>query len=189
MAQRRLILIRHSQSRPEPGVSPARWQLTARGRAHCGALAEILTPFDLKKIYCSDETKAVETAGLAASPLNLPVEIVQGVHEHDRTGTPFLAQSVFTATLKRFFAEPKELVFGTETAQESCERFTRSIRALVARESGADTAVVTHGTVLSLFAGAHSSWDPYQFWQNLNQPAVIVFHVPSFTLAQTTFTV
>lgn len=189
MPRRKLILIRHSQSQPESGVAPARWRLTALGRERCGALADVLKTFNIERIYCSDETKAVETAELAAKPLKLPVEIARDVHEHVRTRAPFLAQEAFMATLKKFFAEPHELVFGAESAQEACERFTRAVRNLVARESYGDIAVVTHGTVLSLFVGAHSIWDPYLFWQELDQPAVIVFSLPSFTLAQTAFTV
>lgn len=185
----RLILIRHSQSQPVPGVPPAHWRLTARGRERCDPLADILKSFDLQKIYCSDEAKAVETAELAARPLKLTVEVVQDVHEHVRTGAPFLTQDAFAATLQQFFAEPHTLIFGAETAHEARQRFSRAVRDLVARESNSDVALVTHGTVISLFVGAHSSWDPYLFWQELDQPAVIVFTVPSFTLAQTAFTV
>lgn len=131
----------------------------------------------------------METAELAAARLGVPVEVAEGLHEHVRTETPYLSQDAFTATLQRFFAEPEELVFGAETAQDACRRFTGAVQTLVARQSHGDVAIVTHGTVLSLFAGANSSWEPYDFWKKLDQPAVIVFDVPSFTLAQATFTV
>ncbi|MFW6068177.1 MAG: histidine phosphatase family protein [Chloroflexota bacterium] len=189
MSRRRLILIRHSQSRPVPGVAPSMWGLTDLGRERCALLANHLRSFDLKKINCSRERKAVETAELAAARLGVPVAVADGVHEHVRTGAPYLSHDAFTAMLQRFFAEPEELVFGAETAQDACRRFTRAAQTLVARQSHGDVAIVTHGTVLSLFAGANSSWQPYDFWKKLGQPAVIVFDVPSFTLAQATFTV
>lgn len=187
--QRKLVLVRHSQSQPKPDVAPARWGLTNLGRQRCVALAETLAPFHLSKIYCSHERKALETAELVAGRLRIGVEVAEGVHEHVRTGSPYLSRDAFVATLEKFFAEPEELVFGTETAYEARRRFTNAVRALVARVTHGDVAVVTHGTVLSLFAGAHSSWEPYHFWKNLGQPAVIVFDAPSFTLAQSTFTV
>lgn len=187
--QRKLVLIRHSQSRPQPSVAPSRWELTEIGRERCVALAARLQPFDLEKIYCSYERKAVETARLAGARLGIPFEIVENVYEHVRTGAPYLSQDAFMAALERFFAEPEELVFGAETAGEACRRFTQAVRALVARKPDGDLAIVTHGTVLSLFVGAHSSWEPYHFWKKLGQPAVIVCNVPTFTLAQSTFTV
>lgn len=187
--QRKLVLIRHSQSRPQPGIAPSRWELTELGRERCVALAALLQPFNLEKIYCSHEHKAAETARLAGARLRIPFEVAKGVHEHVRTGAPYLSQSVFEETLRRFFAEPEELVFGAETAQEANQRFTQAIRTLMARNPDGDVAVVTHGTVLSLFVGAHSSWEPYHFWKKLGQPAVIVCNLPTFTLAQSTFTV
>lgn len=189
VSRRKLILIRHSQSRPEPDVAPSRWGLSDLGRERCALLANHLQSFDLQKIYCSNERKAVETAELTATGLGVPLKVAEGVHEHVRTGTPYLSQNAFLTTLQRFFAEPQELVFGAETAQEACRRFTRAVRILVRGESHGDVAIVTHGTVLSLFAGANSNWEPYDFWKKLDQPAVIVFDISSFALAQATFTV
>lgn len=187
--QRKLILIRHSESRPEPGIAPSRWELTDLGRERCVALAQLLEPFNLARIYCSYERKAVETAELIARRLGVPVEVANGVHEHVRTGAPYLSQHAFMAALEKFFAKPEELIFGDETALDACRRFTAAVRVLVRRETVGDVAIVTHGTVLSLFVGAHSYWEPYRFWKNLSQPAIVVFNLPSFTLAETTFTV
>lgn len=189
MTRRKLILIRHSQSRPEPDVASSKWGLTELGRERCVLLANHLQSFDLQKIYCSNERKAMETAELTATRLGVPLRVAGGVHEHVRTGAPYLSQDAFLTTLQRFFAEPGKPVFGAETAQEACWRFTRAVRTLVKGESHGDVAIVTHGTVLSLFAGANSNWEPYDFWKKLDQPAVIVFDIPSFTLAQATFTV
>ena len=43
----------------------------------------------------SEEPKAVETAGIAAGCLGLGCSVYPGLHEHDRTGVPFLGDEEF----------------------------------------------------------------------------------------------
>ena len=119
----------------------------------------------------------------------VPVEIVANVHEHVRADAPFLPPNEFKTTLEAFFRKPQELVFGSETAEQALNRFADAIDNLIARDTQEIVAVVTHGTVLSLFVSAYSIWEPIEFWKRLGQPAIAMLHIPSFALARTSFTV
>lgn len=186
---RKLILVRHSESRPVEDLPPAQWGLTRRGRIRCAKLALYLRDYELQELYASQERKAQETAALVAARLNLPVRTYPDLHEHVRVGAPFLPREQFVATIRTFFQNTDSLVFGSETASESYRRFARAIDLLVAQNERTDVAIVTHGTVISLFVGAHSSWEPFEFWRRLRQPGLAVFEIPSFSLARTAFTV
>lgn len=166
------------------------WGLTARGEARCQSLATALEPYALERLRASYERKAQETARLVGARLAIPYETLRDVHEHDRMGAPFLSHETFMATIRLFFREPRTLVYGRETAEEAFHRFSRAVHSLLAIEGDEPLAIVTHGTVISLFVAAHTTYDAYQFWKRLGQPAFIVFKVgPSLSLARTAFTV
>ncbi|MEP7191083.1 MAG: histidine phosphatase family protein, partial [Roseiflexaceae bacterium] len=79
-----LILIRHSQSQPEPGRPASQWPLTEAGRQRCIALAERLVAYAPALIVTSRERKASETGALVAVRLALPTQVADGLHEHQR---------------------------------------------------------------------------------------------------------
>ena len=59
----------------------------------------------------SAEPKAIETAGIGAGVLNVPVEVVEGLHEHERENVGFLEKARFEQSIRRFFEQPAELDF------------------------------------------------------------------------------
>ena len=77
-----LILIRHSQSQPEPDRPASQWPLTETGRRRSIALAERLAAYTPDLIVTSRERKASETGALVAARLALPIVMADGLHEH-----------------------------------------------------------------------------------------------------------
>lgn len=148
-----------------------------------------LRAFDLHKLYASYERKAQETARLVAQQLGIAVETCPNVHEHLRSTSSFLPQQEFRERLRAFFEEPGSQVFGLETAGAALARFSSAVEQLLVPDDGRDVAVVTHGTVMSLYVSARSEWEPFPFWNRLGQPAVVIFDAETRSLAQTAFTV
>lgn len=187
---RRLFLIRHAAPTKDPAVPARDWALSPSGRADAERLAEILTPFapaaifpdDPAAIVASDELKARQTAQPLADRLSLPVEVMAGLHEHERRTVGYVDDETFQATMARFFAEPDTLVFGEETANQALKRFTQAVEDTLARHPEGDIVIFTHGTVMSLFVGAHSIIKPMKFWWHLHLPAWVIFAIPDFTL-------
>lgn len=186
---RRLILVRHAAPMKQPEVPAREWSLSPAGHADAARLAQLLAayaPAAITAIISSDELKARQTAQPLADRLGLPVAILAGLHEHERRAVGYLGDAAFQATMARLFAEPDTLVFGEETANQALARFSQAVGdalALYANASG-DLAIVTHGTVLSLFVAAHSDHDPMTFWYHLHLPAWVVFTLPDFTLLE-----
>ncbi|HKT37596.1 MAG TPA: histidine phosphatase family protein [Ktedonobacterales bacterium] len=187
---RRLLLVRHAAPAKNPALSAREWALSPSGRADAERLAEILAPFapaaifpdDPAAIVASDELKARQTAQPLADRLGLSVEVVAGLHEHERGAVGYMDDETFQATMARFFAEPDTLVFGEETANQALARFSRAVEETLARYPEGDIAIFTHGTVMSLFVAAHSIIKPMDFWWRLHLPAWVIFAVPDFKL-------
>jgi broad specificity phosphatase PhoE len=176
---RRLFLIRHAAPAKDHDVPAREWALSPTGHADAERLAGILTPFAPamiipgvpEAIISSDELKAQQTAQPLADRLSMTVEVMAGLHEHERRTADYLDDETFQATMTRFFAEPDTLVFGEETASQALARFSRAVEETLARHPEGDVIIVTHGTVMSLFVAAHSIIKPMDF-----------FSVPDFTL-------
>jgi len=181
----RLILIRHSQPAIDPCVSPAQWPLSALGRQRCVPLARLLARYQPAALYASQEAKAAETAALVAHELGLPYHTRPGLHEHLRTIDDWLTEVEFKARIAALFAHPSEVVFGLESADQAHARFSAAVSSVLAEEPTGTPAIVTHGTVLSLFVGRAAGLDPAALWSSLGLPALIVLDRASLAIEHT----
>jgi broad specificity phosphatase PhoE len=186
---RRLLLIRHAESAVVEGVPPDRWGLTEDGRRRCAALAERLRAHDLRAhdlrdLVASREPKAAQTAQLVAERLGVPWSTAEGLHEHERDATPWLGRERWEARIAELFRRPDAPVFGRETARAALERFAAAVEPIVAARPAGDLAIVTHGTVLTLFVARHNPIDPFEFWKALAMPDVVELELPGYRLIE-----
>lgn len=143
----------------------------------------MLSAYHPAVVISSTEPKAAETAAIIAANLGIPLETEVELHEHDRSNVTHLSQEEFQRSVARLFAQPEDLVFGTETASQAQRRFAEAIDRLLARHPGGTIAVVAHGTVISLFVGDRCSGvDGYTLWKQLGLPACVVLSLPDFAL-------
>jgi broad specificity phosphatase PhoE len=170
-----VVLVKHSLPTVVETVPAAAWRLSPAGAARCVTLAERLRSFDTRAIATSIEPKAVETATLVGQELDVPVEIVEGLHEHDRREVKLLGDAEYAAAVAMLFARPRELVFGRETAAAALARFDAAVTGLLAAAPAVDDViVVSHGTVISLFVAAHAGTDGLALWKALGLPSFVV---------------
>ncbi len=168
---RKLIIIRHSQSKVDQNVPPYQWGLTEEGRARCVPLAAKLAVHNPGIIITSDEPKAQETGEIVAQELSLPILTVANIHEHRREGGDTMNLEKFLGKIRDLFENPERCVFGLESAQQSLERFSGAVQSIMADYQDQNVGIVTHGTVMSLYYGFLTDTDPYQFWCQLGLPA------------------
>ena len=180
----KLLLVRHSIPATDPCVAPQQWPLSAEGRARCAALAEALRPHLPAVMVTSQEAKAAETAAQLARALGLAYKAVPGLQEHRRTTDDWQSEAEFKASVARLFAEPGQLVFGAETADQAYARFSAAAAGVLDANPDGNVIIVSHGTVLSLFAGRAAGVDPAALWQRLKLPALVVVDRASMALEQ-----
>ena len=182
---RKLVLVRHSVPEIIPTVPASEWQLSDEGRRRCIKLAERLAVYAPAVIVASQEPKAIETGQIVAGILGMPFETALHLHEHERRNVGlFDTREQFEAKVARLLEHPGEVVFGQETGDEACDRFAAVIADVLEGHPSGNLAVVSHGTVMTLFVARAAGIDPVPFWKGLGLPAFTVLSCPDFDLLE-----
>jgi broad specificity phosphatase PhoE len=181
---RKLILIKHSKPLVEPRVASHLWKLSDEGRQRCDALATAVRPHAPAIVVSSEEDKAAETARILAEKLAVPVETAPGLHEHDRSDVPHMDSREFISYVALFFKQPAKLVLGLETARRALERFSAALDAVLKSHTEGNIAVVTHGTVLSLFVASKTAEDGFLLWRRMGLPSMVILDLPQWQVIE-----
>jgi broad specificity phosphatase PhoE len=159
-----LALIRHAAPEIDPARPATAWRLSADGRA---AAARLRLTLRVDALVSSPEPKALETA----AALDAPLEVDARLREHDRAGVGWLDD--FAAAIEAGFARPDEVVLGVETFDAARDRFAAAVADALAAHPGERLAIVSHGTVIALYAAPVLGADPAELWRRLRLPDVI----------------
>jgi broad specificity phosphatase PhoE len=186
---RQLILVKHAAPEIEPSVPAREWRLSEAGRQRCTVLAARLARWRPTRLVASREPKAAETAALVADRLQVPWEMADDLHEHERSAAGFLGPTAWQATMAALFAQPDQLVFGAETANQAGARFANAVAAVLQQHPTGNLAIVAHGTVIALYVAQHTELPPHDLWQRLGLPSLVVLAQPAGTLVEIAETV
>lgn len=174
-----MILVKHALPEVIESLPAREWRLSNEGRARAERLAEQLTFYQPEVIVSSTEPKAKETAEIVAGILQIELHFAKDLHEHDRSHVPYLTQDEFQISIREFFQKPGELVFGKETANQAHARFYRSVHSILQEHTNKTIAIVTHGTVLSLFVSRLTGSSDFELWNELGLPSFVVVDIKS----------
>lgn len=145
------VYITHPQVQIDPQVPVPRWGLSEIGRQRSEATACLAWVKRLGRIVSSDETKAIETATAFAMAAGAGVEIIEDMHENDRSATGFLPPPQFEAAADWFFAHPDQSFRGWERALDAQARIVVAMQNLLAdHDRTIPVAFVGHGGVGTL---------------------------------------
>lgn len=176
------LLVRHAAPAIDASRPAATWGLTADGVASCKQLAEQMAPFAPTAVFTSHEPKAQQTGRLAAEQVGIRWETAVNLHEHDRSNVTHMPGEQFKANVARLFTDPDTLFFGTETGSQARQRFAQAVQAILTAHPHDTPAIVSHGTVITLFLAHYNPIDPIPFWQSLPMPALLVVERAGFRL-------
>lgn len=167
------------------GFPPAEWELSEEGRRTAGGLAKELALYPIGRMLSSVEPKARETARLVARMLDLELVEWLGLHEQDRANVDHLdSPEVFRAHVRELFDKPDQLVYGRETARAAQQRFALAVESAIAAHGVGDLAIVAHGTVIALFVALRTGVEPFDLWQRLGLPWMVVMTLPQCELLE-----
>ena len=145
-----LRYLSHPQVTVDAAVPVPQWGLSELGRQRAQSIGARPSLAATRHVFCSDETKAIETAELLAGPLGLAAEQRLDMHENDRSATGFLPPAEFETVADRFFAEPDTSVRGWETARAAQHRIVNEVRDCLRLHPDGDMLIVGHGGVGTL---------------------------------------
>ena len=125
------------------------------GRAQAHATATALAGHDFTAIYCSDLTRVRQTCEPAARKFALPVTYMAELRERHygmfETLTYVEVREKFPEQYARFRDKDPDFDFeGGETLRRFNDRSLKAIGDLIARHSGEEILVFTHGGVLEM---------------------------------------
>lgn len=168
------MLVRHSKPEIERDEPASSWKLGEVGCHRSELLAVRLRGFSPEVIWSSKEPKAVETAEIVAKAFGAQARTVAGLEEQDRGNVPFFeTRDDFERAVEHFFREPDRLVLGAETAEQALGRFASAIDEVISA-GHMDSIVVTHGTVMTLYAARVAGVRQMCFWRRLGLPSYVV---------------
>jgi len=171
----KLILIKHASPVKDPAKPSRTWRLSDTGRDDAKRLADKLRSSGLsfQVVVTSDEPKARETGEIVGSAFGVPVEQGEDLHEHDRDNVPVMPTREFISSMALFFRESGRLVLGRETAADAHARFEAAVQEVMSKHAGQDVAIVTHGTVMSLYLAELLKREPFELWRALGLPSYV----------------
>lgn len=179
-----LIFIRHSLPQIDLSLPANQWHLSEEGFRRLALIPTHLAGYKLDRIISSQEPKAVETAQALAQTVHLNLEVRTGLQEHLRPQVKPLSIDQFESQVAVFFKYPDQLVFGSETANQAFHRFSTAVNQLICDYPQENLAVVSHGTVISLYVSRLADKEPFGFWKRLGLPALVILSLPHFQLQQ-----
>lgn len=179
---RYLILVKHSLPQVDPRVDAHHWHLSEEGKQRSQQLAHELDRYHPARLVSSPEPKALETAQILAEALHLPLETVEGLHEHLRSRVGYQEHQAFEEAVRSLFSQPDEPVFGDESAHQALKRFRLALETSQQRYPIDNLMAVTHGTVISLYLQATCGLEPFETWRSLGMPSYAVLGLPQYQL-------
>lgn len=182
---KQLILVKHSLPEIVEDVPACEWELSEKGRVFAELLADRLRQYRPEVIISSTEPKARQTAEIVGVNLSIAPHVADGLHEHDRSHSPFYPKDEFQSLVREFFDKPDVLIFGDETASQALTRFRDSINSILNSHVNKNLVVVAHGTVISLFVSWLTGVDGYLLWRELGLPSFVLLDVQSKLLLKT----
>jgi broad specificity phosphatase PhoE len=119
--------------------------------------------------------------------MDLSVVQTPDLHEHDRRNVPHMESREFISMVALMFKEPGRRVLGDESADEAYRRFGAAVDGvLIAAVGGAgeDLGIVTHGTVISLFAQRRAGVEPFGLWRRMGLPSYLVLETEGWKVME-----
>lgn len=161
----RIIVARHGDTEYEvPEMGVAGGSLTTLGRAQARELGERLRPEKVAGVVCSELSRAVQTAEIAAAALGLPVTVRERLQEFaagDYLGQmfdPVFFGEVLGSWLK---GDLDPGVPGGETGHQVADRVISVLDDVADQHRGETVLVVSHGGVILVLFGLIAPGSPY----------------------------
>jgi broad specificity phosphatase PhoE len=177
-----IVFIKHALPVLDASRPPRDWRLSAEGRLQSRVLAERLRAFTPLRLISSVEPKAIETGQIVAEQLDVPLTLLEGLQEFERPALPIMTRTEHERMNKAIFTDFERPVLGTESARGALDRFSRALSTQLEQTEEQTLAIVTHGTVISLFVAAHNAVSPFDLWKRLSCPSIVVMKRLAFTL-------
>lgn len=184
----RLILIKHAFPIFEPSKPAGYWVLGSEGKAQSKLLVERIKHYSPFSLFSSDEPKAIQTAEIISGEFDVKFQTLEGLREINRPALPLLSEEEYVKLNREIFKNPDEPVIGNESARKALNRFDSEIDENVEEDlKKRNVAIISHGTVISLFVAKYNAIDVFQLWKNLSCCSFVELDYPGYQLKRVVY--
>jgi broad specificity phosphatase PhoE len=169
-----LILVRPAAPVVEPSRPSSEWVLSENGKTAAHRLSQKLASYAPKAVFSGPEPKMTSTAEILAREAAVPAMVLSGLAEHARRSSRFAAKEEFEAAVRRLFLEPREIVYGEESADMTYRRFAKALEQVRATDPSGPAIAVSGGTAICLYVARCTNSDGFALWQTLQMPMAFV---------------
>lgn len=182
---RRIVLVRHARPDIDPARPAGEWSLAHDAGEVVNRLAANLGGLGVDGVLSSPEPKALATARILSTALDIPLAEDDAFREQGLDSVPWIPdQDGFVAVVRDHFARPDAAVFGDEPSTMAAARFADGVeRAL---EMHGFPIVVTHGRVMCGYLRRATGVDPMEIWPTLRMPDALVVDPGAPTIVRVT---
>jgi len=169
MKKTKIIFLRHADTKKDPNLNAALWELSEEGEKQAEETANLSIMNKVDVIYVSEEKKTTLTAKLLAEKLEKTMIPLSFFNEVKR-GDKFLTKEEFEAEKTKQLKDLDYRAFDGESGKEALKRFKQGIEQITKENTGKTILVVTHGTILNIyFANLLNAYDKLvERWQKTN---------------------
>ncbi|MFF3102751.1 histidine phosphatase family protein [Viridibacillus arvi] len=163
---KKIYIIRHCKASGQE-VEAA---LTVDGIEQAKQLAERLQQYDIKRIISSPFTRAIQTIEPFSKKMKIEIE------QDERLAERVLSTQNFDDWLEKLeqtFLDENLRYIGGESSKEAIARIEQLIKELL-ESSTTDTAIVSHGNLLSLLITKYNSKFGFTGWKTMRNPDVFL---------------
>ena len=167
----------------DPTRQPHEWGLSDQGRIQVVKLSE--APFWQKvtALYSSNQGKAIEAAQTIGTNHKIEVTALPGLAEVWRGTEVYLSAAEYDNVLGRFFSLPNFSIEGWERATNALARFSETVKELIAQRPGESVAILSHGTILTLYTAMLDQQTPtLDRWRNIEFATVAAVDIAPMRL-------
>lgn len=173
----KLTLIRHSKTKLAPETPIPLWVLSDEGIQLAQNLSSKQVIGDIKVMYSSLQTKAIETALLLAKPNQIPLKMCEDLTEVSSFTLKFFGAGKYEENVDSFYSGKIDKVGEGETIDEALGRFVKAVEKIIAteRSKNDNVGLVSHGNILALFTAEFSQFMARELHDKIKMPDVAVF--------------
>ena len=147
----KLYFITHPAVNIDPKTPVSRWDISKEGWKQVERLSKEAFWKEVGAIFASTEPKANMAAEFWSKKFNIPMKVVDGIQEINRSSTGFLPDEEHAEIVNGFYENPTKRIRGWESANECIDRMNNAMNKIIDESKGNNVAVVSHGAVGNLY--------------------------------------
>jgi 2,3-bisphosphoglycerate-dependent phosphoglycerate mutase len=159
-------LVRHAHAEWEPDENRS---ISTRGQVDAIRAAEVLSSYEITRIYSSPFRRAKQTITPLADRLNLPIHIEPDLRERKLSEHQV---GEFFQAVEMTWRDPSFHHPGGESNTTAQQRGVAVILRSQAQHPDEHVALSTHGNLLALVLQHFEPSIDYDFWKNLTMPDI-----------------